>query len=57
MSKECSIIINYNNSDNIYTLTTAEHFQKTRWGPTDRPTYRAAIAAKNEKMGRANRRS
>ena len=54
MTTECSDIINYNNSNNIYTLTTAQHFHKTRCGPTDQQTdrqtdvatYRAAIAAK-----------
>ena len=56
MTTECSYNLSYNNSSNIYTLTTASHFYKTRWGQTDRQTdqqtdivtYRAAIAAKNE---------
>ena len=47
MTTECSYNLSYNNSSNIYTLTTASHFYKTRWGQTDIVTYRAAIAAKN----------
>ena len=58
MTTECSYNVSYNNSSNIYTLTTASHFYKTRRGQTDRQTdrltdrqtdiatYRAAIAAK-----------
>ena len=59
MTKEFSYNLSYNKSSNIYTLTTASDFYKTRWAQTDRPTdrltdqqtdivtYRAAIAAKN----------
>ena len=55
ISKECSNLINYNNSKNIYILTTSLYFHKTRCGPTDRQTdrqtdiatYIAAIAAKD----------
>ena len=56
MTTECSYNLSYNNSSNIYTLTTASHFYKTRLGQTDRQTnrqtdivtYRAAIAAKKQ---------
>ena len=53
MTTLCSNIINYNNSNNIYTLQ--HHNTSIKLGadrPTDRPTdiatYRAAVAAKNE---------
>ena len=66
LTMKCSNIINHNNSNNIYTLTTAKHYHKTRcrhtdrqtdrltdW-PTDRPTdivtYKAAIAAENSSI-------
>ena len=51
ITTECSNIINYNNSNNNHTLTTALHFYKTRCGETDQQadivTYRAAFTAKN----------
>ena len=31
MTMKCSNIINYNNSDNIYTLTTAWHYHETHF--------------------------
>ena len=51
---KCFNNLNYNNRNNINTLSRAYHFYKTRCGQTDRPTdrqtdiatYRAAIAAK-----------
>ena len=50
---ECSNIINYNNSNNNHTVSTAQHFHKTHCGQTERQadivTYRAAFAAKNAK--------
>ena len=55
MTTECSNNVNYNNRNNINTLTAAKHFYKTRCGCTDRQTdrhcnlYRAAIAARNAK--------
>ena len=53
ITTECSNVINYNNSNNKRTLTTAKHFHKTRCGQTDQQadvlTYRASIAAKKAK--------
>ena len=50
ITKECSNIINYNNSNNNHTLTTAQHFPKTHCRQTDREadivTYKADISAK-----------
>ena len=37
MTTECSYNLSYTNSSNIYTLTTASHLYKARWGQTDRP--------------------
>ena len=54
MSKEWPNNINYNNSNNIYTLTKAKEFHKTRSGlthqQTDIATYRAAITAKKNNI-------
>ena len=58
MTTYCSKTMNYNNSNNIYTLTTAQIFDKSCCGqadgPTDRQTdiatCRAAIAAKKNSM-------
>ena len=53
ITTECSNILNYINSNNNRTLTTAQHFHKTHCGQTDRQseivTYRAAFTARNGK--------
>ena len=55
ITTEYSNNIDYNNSNNNHTLTTAQNIYKTRWGQTDWQAdivpYRAAIAAKNAKYG------
>ena len=43
MKTECSNNLNYNNRNNINTLTAAKHFYKTRCGPTDRQTDRPTL--------------
>ena len=49
MTIKCSNTINYNNSNNICTLTTVQHSMKlVEDRPTDIATYRAAIAAKKD---------
>ena len=54
ITTEQSNIINYNNSNNNHTLTTALDFHKTCCGQTDRQadivTYKAAFLAKKCKI-------
>ena len=49
MTIECSNTINYNSSNNICTLTTADRpIDRPTDRQTDIATYRAAIAAKKD---------